>query len=63
MMITFEEYRHLFRDDQAMAEFAGMIESTAKKDEMQLLFFQKRLIATALSPEAFHSGSLSRVVK
>jgi hypothetical protein len=51
-LIALEAYRHLFTNEAAMAEFAGVLERSTREDDTPLVTFQERHIATALSPRA-----------
>jgi hypothetical protein len=62
-LIALEVYRHLFTNETAMAEFAGILERATQEDDMPLVTFQDRHIVTALSPRATERFLSDRILR
>ena len=62
-LISLEVYRHLFANEEAMAEFAGVLKRATQEDDTPLVTFQDEHIATALSPRATERFLSDRILR
>jgi hypothetical protein len=62
-----EDYRDLFASDEALEQFAGVLEQSARGDGIPLWMYRERHLVTGLSPEAtdrfFSDRILQRLVR